>query len=255
MVNAFPGDADPFGGRDDDPSRPCGADPYRPRDVASHGSGDAVPRADTDGDANADVDAPALAEAIGAGDAAVPSLPADPAFDQDDPEPDVLPGGGWVSFDLSARQGPGRSSDSGSPPAAASPPLTPRPHAETTDRTVARAVAGVLVVWRMHRGLRQRDVAPLFGVTQAQLSRLERGRATVSIELLGRVVEVTGSRIDVTVVPLRAGRAVDRTVHDGLQGERRVQVVVDGPSARGSRPPRGRRPGRGRRTRAAGPFS
>lgn len=177
-----------------------------------------------------------------------PSPPACPPIDEDDPEPDVLPGGGWAAHDLSARRGGPRTSVPG-PPHASIPP------AESADRTVARAVAGVLAVWRMHRGLRQRDAAPLLGVTQAQLSRLERGRATVSIDLLGRVAEVTGSRFDVTIVPVREGRAVDRSVLDGLQGGRRIQVVVVGPSARGSRPPRGRRSDRGRRTRPAGPIS
>lgn len=76
-------------------------------------------------------------------------------LDEDDPEPDVLPGAGRAAHDLRLVREP--------------PPADPP---ETRQQVLSRAVALMLVTWRLDRGPRQRDVARRSGVTQPQLSRL-----------------------------------------------------------------------------------
>ncbi|MDO9407050.1 helix-turn-helix domain-containing protein [Patulibacter sp.] len=140
-------------------------------------------------------------------------------YDEDDPEPDVLPGGGWAAHDLSVV----------APVVAARPTPTP-------DDVLRRAVATMLITWRLARGLSQREVARRIGVSQARLSRLERGTVDVSVALLHRVAQLTGSSLVIRITPLRAGRSVRRDVLEGRLGDAMVHVAVDGPSARRSRP-------------------
>lgn len=186
----------------------------------------------TDFDAAADLDAAAGLDAAGDLHAeisldAMAHPDAEPdgildVFDEDDPEPDVLPGAGWIAHDLSLDR-----------PSPAELPM------EAPHRILARAVAVVLATWRLDRGLRQREVARRLGISQPQLSRLERGRGTVSFELLHRVAGMTGTSLSITVSAQRGGRPVRRLVHDAWLSGARTHLVVDGPAGRNDvAPPR-----------------
>lgn len=126
-------------------------------------------------------------------------------------ETDQTPGG-WASVDINRR-----------------PPM---PADRDPDRALRRTVGTMLWEWRSRRGLTQAEAAARLGMEQSRLSRLERGRAAVGIDLLVRIAGVTGSAVVLTVEVADAGAPVRRLVGRGSRGRAAMQVVVAGPEVR-----------------------
>lgn len=134
-------------------------------------------------------------------------------------ETDEIPGG-WAAYDLSLRA-----------------PVAPV-RLEDPSAMVARAAGTMIATWRLDRGMSQSRAAARLGIEQTRLSRLERGKTKVSIELLARIAALTGSDVSIRIVPKAPRAAVRRIVTEGRSGRARVQLVVDGPEARGADPRR-----------------
>jgi DNA-binding XRE family transcriptional regulator len=61
--------------------------------------------------------------------------------------------------------------------------------------STAYAVGGCLHGARTHRGLTQRELAETSGVTQADISRIERGVITPTVPTLLRLVQALGANL------------------------------------------------------------
>ena len=66
---------------------------------------------------------------------------------------------------------------------------------------LARAVANTLVEYRAEHQLSQRALAYVLSMSQSQVARLELGEHNPSIETLGRLAQVLGCRIVLTLEP------------------------------------------------------
>ena len=64
----------------------------------------------------------------------------------------------------------------------------------------------VLRAARQRHGLGQRDLARLAGTSQAQISRIERGETSPSVQTLARVLAVMGERLNLDSEPVRGNR-------------------------------------------------
>lgn len=122
--------------------------------------------------------------------------------------------GGWEHSDLSRTA-----------------PIVPvRPEAPSV--VVAKAAGLMVATWRLDRGMSQSRAAARLGIEQTRLSRLERGKLEVSVELLARLASLTGSDVSVRIAPDRARSPIRRIITEGRTGRARVQLVVDGPEKR-----------------------
>lgn len=65
----------------------------------------------------------------------------------------------------------------------------------------ARAVARYVVAFRARNDMSQRGLADLLGITQPQVSRLERGDVNPTFETLVRLVGVIGEELTIDIRP------------------------------------------------------
>jgi DNA-binding XRE family transcriptional regulator len=94
---------------------------------------------------------------------------------------------------------------------------------------LARAVALALIDYRVTHHLMQKQVAQRLGVRQSQVSRLEMGEHTPSLEMLQKLARTLGLRFIVDVSPAGAGGPDSPlTLPAGVQ-------VVEGVTSDGSR--------------------
>lgn len=68
---------------------------------------------------------------------------------------------------------------------------------------IARAVALKVIAYRADRGLSQRALARLLGMTQPQVSRLEAGDHNPSIDTLARLADTLGVEFAIDIHPHR----------------------------------------------------
>ena len=66
---------------------------------------------------------------------------------------------------------------------------------------LARAIAVAVVRFRTDRGLSQRGLASVLGMTQPQVARLERGEVNPSMDTLVRVAAGLGMELTINVTP------------------------------------------------------
>lgn len=66
---------------------------------------------------------------------------------------------------------------------------------------LARAMALVATRFRADRGLSQRDLAKLLGMSQPQVARLERGDVNPTLETLTRVAAALDVEVSISVTP------------------------------------------------------
>ena len=93
---------------------------------------------------------------------------------------------------------------------------------------LARAVAFAVERYRMEHKLSQRALAAKLGMRQSNVARIEMGEHNPSIEMLGRLASVLGTRFIIDVAP-----AGDRTEELALPPG--LSVVQDTTSPDGSR--------------------
>jgi len=98
--------------------------------------------------------------------------------------------------------------------------------AEWERTALARGVAVTLVRYRADRGLAQKDLARLLGMTQPQVARLERGDTNPNIETLMRLAGSLGLEFTIDVRP--SNRTRPRLVTKGAQT---AHAVAGGSSA------------------------
>lgn len=77
----------------------------------------------------------------------------------------------------------------------------PEFRAEWERTALARAIAVAVVRFRTDRGLSQRDLASVLGMTQPQVARLERGEVNPSMDTLVRVAAGLGIELTINVTP------------------------------------------------------
>jgi ribosome-binding protein aMBF1 (putative translation factor) len=70
-----------------------------------------------------------------------------------------------------------------------------RYRAQREDRAAFREVAWLLIKYRMENGLTQQELADRVGTSYSQISRIESGRHTVSIDTLRRVSHALGLKL------------------------------------------------------------
>ena len=87
--------------------------------------------------------------------------------------------------------------------------------AEWERTALARGVAVALVRYRADRGLAQKDLGGLLGMTQPQVARLERGDTNPSMETLMRLA--SGLDIEFTIDVRPAHRSKPRLVNKSAQ--------------------------------------
>lgn len=103
--------------------------------------------------------------------------------------------------------------------------------AEWERTALARAIAVAVVQFRTDRGLSQRGLASILGMTQPQVARLERGDVNPSMDTLVRVAAGLGIELTINVTPadhkprLVTKRALAEHVVGGIHTDR-VDVLV-----------------------------
>jgi transcriptional regulator with XRE-family HTH domain len=77
---------------------------------------------------------------------------------------------------------------------------------------------------RLRHGLDQRALARRAGTSQVQISRIERGQTSPSVETLARLLAVMGERLVLESEPVRGNRSTAdlRSDFEGLSVEERV---------------------------------
>jgi ribosome-binding protein aMBF1 (putative translation factor) len=108
----------------------------------------------------------------------------------------------------------------------------PEFRAEWERTALARAIAVAVVRSRADRGLSQRGLASVLGMTQPQVARLERGDVNPSMDTLVRVAVGLGVELTINVTPanrkprLVTKRALADNVVGGIHTERADVVVA-----------------------------
>jgi ribosome-binding protein aMBF1 (putative translation factor) len=108
----------------------------------------------------------------------------------------------------------------------------PEFRAEWERTALARAIAVAVVRFRTDRGLSQRGLASLLGMTQPQLARLERGDVNPSMDTLVRVAGGLGIELTIHVTPanrkprLVTKRALADHMVGGIHTERADVLVA-----------------------------
>lgn len=92
----------------------------------------------------------------------------------------------------------------------------PEFRAEWERTALARAVAVAVIRIRADRGLSQRGLAAILGMTQPQVARLESGEVNPSMETLVRIAAGLGIELTVNVTPAnRSPRLVSKRALTG----------------------------------------
>jgi transcriptional regulator with XRE-family HTH domain len=108
----------------------------------------------------------------------------------------------------------------------------PEFRAEWERTALARAIAVAVLRFRTDRGLSQRGLASLLGMTQPQVARLERGDVNPSMDTLVRVAAGLGIELTINVTPtnhkprLVTKRALTEKAVGGIHGERADVLVA-----------------------------
>ncbi len=80
----------------------------------------------------------------------------------------------------------------------------------------ARAVARYVVGFRVRKDMSQKELAGLLGITQPQVSRLERGDVNPTFETLVRLVSVVGEELTIDIRPAGTNpKLVTKKARDG----------------------------------------
>jgi transcriptional regulator with XRE-family HTH domain len=79
----------------------------------------------------------------------------------------------------------------------------PEYRAEWERTAIARALAIQVLKFRAQRGLSQKALADLLGISQPHISRIEAGVHNPDIETLSRIADVMDARIQVIIPPRR----------------------------------------------------
>jgi ribosome-binding protein aMBF1 (putative translation factor) len=104
--------------------------------------------------------------------------------------------------------------------------------AEWERTALARAIALAVVRFRTDRGLSQRGLASLLGMTQPQVARIERGDVNPSMDTLVRVAAGLGIELTINVTPanhkprLVTKRALTDKMVGGIHTERANVLVA-----------------------------
>ena len=108
----------------------------------------------------------------------------------------------------------------------------PEFRAEWERTALARAIALAVVRFRADRGLSQRGLASVLGMTQPQVARLERGDVNPSMDTLVRVAAGLGIELTINVSPahhkprLVTKRALTDKMVGGIHTERADVLVA-----------------------------
>src|SRR4051812_29962039 len=108
----------------------------------------------------------------------------------------------------------------------------PEFRAEWERTALARAVALIVVRFRADRGLSQRGLAAMLGMSQPQVARLEKGDVNPSMDTLVRVAAGLGIELTINVTPanhkprLLTKRALADHMVGGIHTERADVLVA-----------------------------
>jgi transcriptional regulator with XRE-family HTH domain len=94
---------------------------------------------------------------------------------------------------------------------------------------VSRHPGDVLRQARTRHGLDQRTLARRAGTSQVQISRIERGETSPTVDTLARLLAVMGERLVIESEPVRGNRSTTelRADFEGLSPEQRVAQAVE----------------------------
>lgn len=76
---------------------------------------------------------------------------------------------------------------------------------------------------RERHGLGQRELAELAGTSQSQVSRIERGETSPTVQTLARLLAAAGERLELSARPVRGNQSTGRLradFHELTAGER-----------------------------------